>query len=77
MTLLENNTIKIASLVAILPTFFISVWFVASLSFTQNIHAKTIEKQEQRMDAQTALLLDIRDRLIRLESNNAKKGRGD
>jgi len=70
ITILTEGTLIPLSLVF---TLSIGVIWATKLSGQVDITEKRIDKNEVRIDNQTNLLLEIRDRLIRLEERQTKK----
>lgn len=70
ITILTEGTLIPLSLVF---TLSIGVIWATKLSGQVDITEKRLDKNEVRIDNQTNLLLEIRDRLIRLEERQTKK----
>ena len=73
----DKTTINLFAVLGALP-IFIGFVFWMSTTYADVVDIKTAMVEKNKVDEQQmTLLLDIRERLIRLESHNAKKGRGD
>ena len=77
LTLNDKTTVNFFAVLGALP-IFIGFVFWMSTTWADVVNIKTALANKDKVDEQQmSLLLDIRERLIRLESHNAKKGRGD
>lgn len=77
LNLNDKTTINLFAVLGVLPVF-IGFVFWMSTTWADVVNIKTALAEKNKVDEQQmSLLLDIRERLIRLESHNAKKGRGD
>lgn len=77
LTLNDKTTINLFAVLGVLPVF-IGFVFWMSTTWADVVNIKTALANKDKVDEQQmGLLLDIRDRLIKLESYNAKKGRGE
>ena len=73
----DKTTINLFAVLGALP-IFIGFVFWMSTTYADVVNIKTAMVEKNKVDEQQmTLLLDIRERLIRLESHNTKKGRGD
>lgn len=73
MTIDEKTKITLFSVAVALPTVVYVIVFIVGLSFKSEANAIKLEKTQMLMDAQTIMLLDIRDRLIKIEANQGRK----
>ena len=77
LNLNDKTTINLFAVLGALP-IFIGFVFWMSTTYADVVNIKTAMVEKNKVDEQQmTLLLDIRERLIRLESHNTKKGRGD
>lgn len=73
----DKTTINFFAVLGALP-IFIGFVFWLSTTWADVVNIKTALANKDKVDEQQMnLLIDIRERLIRLESHTAKKGRGD
>ena len=73
----DKTTINLFAVLGALP-IFIGFVFWMSTTYADVVNIKTAMVEKNKVDEQQmTLLLDIRERLITLESHNAKKRRGD
>lgn len=77
LNLNDKTTINFFAVLGALP-IFIGFVFWLSTTWADVVNIKLTLAEKTKVDEQQmSLLLDIRERLIRLESHTAKKGRGD
>lgn len=73
----DKTTVNFFAVLGVAPVF-IGFVFWLSTTWADVVNIKTALVNKDKVDEQQmTLLLDIRERLIRLESHTAKKGRGD
>lgn len=70
-----NDRTKIGLFVVLgaIPTFAGFVFWLTMIYSEARAATITNEKQDQKMDAQTIILLDIRDKVTRLEAEKDRK----
>jgi len=68
----EKTKVTLFAVLTIVPSLVYCVVFVVGLHYKAQANEMRIDKQSIIIDSQMTLLLDIRDRLIRLEENNKK-----
>lgn len=73
MNLSEKTTIPLWAVFAMIPTFVGGIVWVTFIAHTTTASAQRIEKLEQVQDQRYELLLDIRERLVRIEERLKKK----
>lgn len=67
--ILDNKTkIELWAVLGVLPVFCGLVFWITMIYFTASAAQVTNEKQDLKLDSQMIILLDIRDKITRLES---------
>jgi hypothetical protein len=85
VTIDSKTKISLFTLAAIVPTLFTCIYWIASLSIRSEIQdrdkeirlAKLEHKVEQKDTTDQVLWLDVRERLIRLETIQGAKQKGE
>lgn len=67
MTLNEKTKIEFFTVIGILPVFAAMVFWVSMIYFKADAAERMNTSQDVKLDSQMQILLDIRDRLTRLE----------
>lgn len=69
----ENITISIWKVLASIPVVVGAIFWLSTIYVDEQAHGEQIRKIDGRIDSEYTLLLDIRDRVIRLESSKGNK----
>lgn len=67
MHITEKTKVSLFAVVIAIPTFVGFVYWLAAISISTAQATKMNEVQDQKLDSQTLLIMDIRDRVIRIE----------
>ena len=66
--ILDNKTkIELWAVLGVVPVFCGLVFWITMIYFTASASQVTNEKQDAKLDSQMQILLDIRDRITRVE----------
>lgn len=73
MNIDESTNIKLFAAIAALPAIATCVFWIAAIQLKAEAAERVNEKQDAKLETQMTLLLDIRDRIIRIESTQKHK----
>lgn len=71
MDITDKTRVGLFAVLGALPVIIGGIFWLSMIYFKAEAAERMNEKQEQKLDSQMAILLDIRDRVIRLENYRA------
>lgn len=70
----DKTKVQLYAVFGVLPVFVGLISWLTVLYLKADAAEKMNEKQDVKIESQSLLLLDIRDRVIRIEANQRPKG---
>lgn len=67
MHITEKTKVPLFMVLIAIPTVVYFIYWLAAISISTANATKMNEVQDQKLDSQTILIMDIRDRVIRIE----------
>ena len=72
LTINDRTTVPLAWMAAIIPIILAAMFWLSVIYVNEQANAQAIIKVDARVDAEYTVLLDIRDRVIRMETQASK-----